>query len=83
MFKKIALAATALTAVSLAYVSFLYASSSIALVKRFPNLDPHEVRAVHDEMLKRVLRDEYAGIDLTDEKCDEIFLKIHEELFPK
>lgn len=62
---------------------FTVLTSEIALFERFPEIDQKVVIKAHRIFVRRTLTGKYNNVNLTDEKCDELFLGIVKEITSK
>ena len=77
---KILITAASAVGVFVAWNFVSFAGSTFALYERFPNIDRKVVAKAHRIMCMNAYRGRYNQVDLTDEKCDEIFLDIVTDL---
>lgn len=71
--RKIALIIPALLALGAGAYYIQVLGSENTLIDMYPDYDPNLVIKVHREFVKETLQGKYEGIELTDEKCEEIF----------
>lgn len=75
--KIFAIAATAVGVVSVAAYVFSIYGSEVALMERFPDIDPQVVIKAHRKMIRATFAGAYENVDTsTDEAMDAIFLSI-------
>lgn len=73
------LSATVVTLITLAW-QLQKLGSEVALMERFPNIDPKIVVKAHRQMIKNTFKGMYNDRDMTDAVNDEIFLEIVQTL---
>lgn len=71
--RKLALIIPALLAIGSGVYYFKILGSEIALFDEFPEYDQDVIIKAHREFIRETLAGKYKDIDLTDEKCKEIF----------
>jgi hypothetical protein len=80
MKKKIGIALAVTIILAWIAAAVQVAGSEGAIIDRFPDIDPSNVKKAHKIMLKRTAAGKYLDLEMTYDVCDKIFLDIVQEL---